>query len=74
LTSKGTAAWRETGRSQQASVPVDRIAARDISGKRRVLDTAPDKSISRLKLVLGKIVEWIIGGRTERHRLDTLGR
>jgi len=73
LTSKGTAAWRETGRSQQVSVPVDR-AARDISGKRRVLDTAPDKSISRLKLIFGKIVEWIIGGRTERHRLDTLGR
>jgi hypothetical protein len=74
LTSTGAAAWRETGRSQQASRPVDRIAARDVTGERRILHTAPYKTISSLKLLRGKIAEWSAGKRTYRRRIDTLGR
>ncbi len=61
LTSTGAAAWRETGRSQQASGAVDRIAARDVTGKRRILHTAPYKTISSLKLLRCKIALWSAG-------------
>ncbi|MEJ7798519.1 MAG: hypothetical protein WKF42_08475 [Solirubrobacteraceae bacterium] len=74
LTAKGTAAWRETGSGQRASTPIDRIAARDVSGRRRILRTAPFKTISRLELVGGATARWRVGDQLQRRRIDTLGR
>jgi hypothetical protein len=67
LTATGTAAWRESG-------PFDRIGARDLHGKHRVLASGVSGSISDLVLAHGEIAKWRYDGKVQRRRLDRLGR
>lgn len=67
LTARGTAAWREVGR-------VDRVAARDLRGRRRILDTGPRGSIRDLVLRRGAIARWRSDGKIRRRRINQLGR
>jgi hypothetical protein len=66
LTATGTAAWRESG-------PFDRIGARDLHGKHRLLASGRSGSISDLVLVRGKIARWLYDGKVQRRRLDQFG-
>lgn len=74
LTAWGTAAWRERGRRRAADPARDRIAARDLQGRRRVLQTARLGRISGLRLVGGTTAEWRNGSALHRRRIDRLGR
>lgn len=67
LTARGTAAWREVGR-------VDRIAARDLRGRRRILDSGPRGSIGDLALRRGAVAQWRNGGEVKRRDINRLGR
>ena len=67
LTATGTFAWRETG-------SFDRIGARDLHGRHRVLASGASGSISALVLIRGKTAQWLYNGQVQRRRLDQLGR
>lgn len=67
LTATGAAAWREVGR-------VDRVAARDLRGRRVVLASGPSGSIRDLVLVRGAMAQWRHDGKLQRRRINRLGR
>lgn len=67
VTATGAAAWRETGRG-------DRIAARDLRGRRRVLASGRQGSIRDLVLRRGAIAQWRNDGELQRRRINRLGR